>query len=95
MVSEMVDAGSGDAPYVRQSPGNLSYETAMMEKVLAKGYATGVLSSRRLARKLKEDVAIRVLAVGNRPQNRTYCEFQHRYRADFVTLGCAAWNGSG
>jgi len=42
----------------RKSP----YEPRMMLKVLIYGYATGVVSSRGLARKLQEDVAFRVLA---------------------------------
>ena len=59
------------------------YAPAMMVKILVYGYATGVLSSRRLAQKLEEDVAFRVLAAGNRPQHRTLCEFRRRHRADF------------
>jgi transposase len=34
-------------------------------KVLIYAYATGVFSSRKIARKLEEDVALRVLAAGN------------------------------
>ena len=33
-------------------------------------YATGVFSSRGIARKLEEDVAFRVLGAGNFPQHR-------------------------
>ena len=44
----------------RKSP----YEPRMMVKVLIYGYATGVFSSRRLAKKLEEDVAFRVLGAG-------------------------------
>ena len=43
---------------------------------------TGILSSRRLAQKLEEDVAFRVLAAGNRPQHPTLFEFRWRHRAD-------------
>ena len=85
-VSELVDAlglAAFYAPYVQQGSGNLPYEPAMMVKILVYGYATGVLSSRRLAQKLEEDVAFRVLAAGNRPQHRTICEFRRRHRADF------------
>ena len=39
----------------------------MMVKVLLYGYATGVFSSRKIAAKLHEDVAFRVLAAGNFP----------------------------
>ena len=85
-VSELVDAldlAAFYAPYTQQDSGNLPYAPAMMVKILVYGYATGVLSSRRLAQKLEEDVAFRVLAAGNRPQHRTLCEFRRRHRADF------------
>ena len=54
----------------------------MMVKLLVYGYAMGVLCSRRLAQKLEEDVAFRVLAAGNRPQHRILCAFRRRHRAD-------------
>ena len=40
------------------------------------GYATGVFSSRKIARKLHEDVAFRVLAAGNFPANLTIHDFR-------------------
>ena len=49
-----------------------------MLKVLIYGYATGVFSSRRLAKKWEEDVAFRVLGAGNFPSHRTVCEFRRR-----------------
>ena len=55
---------------------NAPYEPRMMVKVLLYAYATGVFSSRRVARKLEEDVGFRVLAAGNFPQHRTLCEFR-------------------
>ncbi len=47
-----------------------------MVKVLIYGYATGVFSSRGIARKLEEDVAFRMLGAGNFPKHRTICEFR-------------------
>jgi len=44
--------------------------------VLVYGYATGVFSSRKMARKLHEDVAFRVLAAGNFPAHRTIRDFR-------------------
>jgi hypothetical protein len=41
----------------------------MMVKVLVYGYATGVFSSRRLERRLHEDLAFRMLAAGNFPKH--------------------------
>ena len=66
----------------RKSP----YEPRMMVKVLIYGYATGVFWSRRLAKKLEEDVAFRVLGAGNFPSHRTICEFRRRHLADFKRL---------
>ena len=43
---------------------NRPYHPAMLLKVLVYCYATGVFSSRRIAAKLVEDVALRVLAAG-------------------------------
>ena len=62
----------------------------MMVKVLIYGYATGVFSSRRIAKKLEEDVAFRVLGAGNFP-SQTVCEFRRRHLADFkfVEMGLA------
>src|SRR5690606_12542858 len=48
----------------------------MMIKVLVYGYATGVFSSRKIARKLHEDVAFRMLAAGNFPAHRTLRDFR-------------------
>ena len=66
----------------RKSP----YEPRMMVKLLLYGYATGVFSSRKIARKLEEDVAFRVLAADNFPSHRTICEFRRRHLGDFRKL---------
>ena len=58
----------------------------MMVKVLIYAYATGTFSSRAVARKLEEDVALRMLAAGNFPQHRTVCEFRRRHLAEFSGL---------
>ncbi len=44
--------------------------------MLVYGYATGVFSSRKIARKLHEDVAFRVLAARNFPAHRTIRDFR-------------------
>ena len=62
------------------------FEPRMMLKVLLYGYATGVFSSRKLARKLEEDVAFRVLGADNFPQHRTICDFRQRHLADFKAV---------
>ena len=73
-VSDLVDGLDLTAFYVLyEGDGrrNAPYEPRMMVKVLLYAYATGVFSSRRVARKLEEDVAFRVLAAGNFPQHRS------------------------
>ena len=74
------------APYEGDGRRMSPYEPRMMLKVLIYGYATGVVSSRGLARKLREDVAFRVLAAENFPSHRTICEFRRRHLGDFKRL---------
>ncbi len=88
-VSDLVDGLDLTAFYVAYAGDgrrNAPYEPRMMVKVLLYAYATGVFSSRRVARKLEEDVAFRVLAAGNFPQHRTLCEFRRRHLEDFQAL---------
>ena len=85
-ISDLVDSlelSAFYAPYEGDGRRNSPYEPSMMVKVLIYAYATGVFSSRAIARKLEEDVAFRVLAAGNFPQHRTICEFRRRHLKDF------------
>lgn len=65
---------------------NRPFDPRMMVKVLLYGYATGTFSSRKLAKKLEEDVALRVLGAGNFPAHRTICEFRQRHLEEFQEL---------
>ena len=58
----------------------------MMVKMLLYGYATGVFSSRGIARKLEDDVTFRVLGAGNFPSHGTLCEFRRWRLEDFKGL---------
>jgi transposase len=76
---------------------NRPFDPRMMVKILIYGYATGTFSSRKLAKKLEEDVAFRVLAAGNMPAHRTIAEFRQRHLKAFrklfvqlVQLACEA-----
>jgi transposase len=78
-INDTVDALDLKAFYARYEGGgsrNQPFHPAMMVKVLVYGYATGVFSSRNIARKLHEDVAFRVLAAGNFPAHRTIRDFR-------------------
>lgn len=62
--------------YEREERGYPPYHPRMMTKVLVYGYCVGVFSSRRLEKRLVEDIAFRVLAAGNEPDFRTISEFR-------------------
>ena len=88
-VSDLVDGldlTAFYAPYEGDGRRNASYSPRMMVKILLYAYATGVFSSRGIAKKLEEDVAFRVLAAGNFPRHRTICEFRRRHLEDFKRL---------
>ncbi len=88
-VSDLVDGldlTAFYAPYEGDGRRNAPYAPRMLVKVLIYAYATGVFSSRGIAKKLEEDVAFRVLAAGNFPQHRTVCEFRRRHLGDFKKL---------
>ena len=53
----------------------------MMVTVLLYAYATVTFSSRRIARKLEEDVAYRVIAAGNFPAHRTIADYRRQHLA--------------
>jgi transposase len=73
---DTLDLSAFHARYDKDGPRNQPFHPAMMVKVLVYGYATGVFSSRKIARKLYEDVAFRVLAAGNFPAHRTIRDFR-------------------
>jgi transposase len=74
------------ASYEGDGRRNQPFDPQMMVTVLLYAYATGTFSSRRVARKLEEDVAYRVLAAGNFPAHRTIAEFRQQHLAAFEAL---------
>ncbi len=88
-ISDVIDSLDLSAFHVRYEgggPRNQPFHPAMMVKVLVYGYATGVFSSRKLARKLHEDVAFRVLGAGNFPAHRTICDFRALHLRELSAL---------
>ena len=65
-VVDQLDLSEITARYGEQR-GGPPYHPGMMVKVLPYGYCTGVASSRRIAKRLNEDIAFRVLAANNTP----------------------------
>ncbi len=85
-VIEELDLGVFYKPYEGDGRRKAPYEPRMMLKVLVYAYASGVFSSRKIAKKLEEDVAFRVLAADNFPQHRTICDFRKRHLEDFKAV---------
>lgn len=79
-VSEMVDQldlSAIHAVYEKDSRrGQPPYDPRMMTKLLIYGYCTGVFSSRRIQKRVAEDIAFKVLAAGNEPDFRTISDFR-------------------
>jgi transposase len=65
---------------------NQPYDPALLVKVMVYGYATGVFSSRKQAKKLYEDVAFRLLGAGNFPSHRTICDFRLQHLPELKEL---------
>ena len=75
-VVDQLDLSAITARYQGEERGGPPYHPRMMVKVLLYGYCTGVASSRRIARRLYEDIAFRVLAANNTPDFRTISDFR-------------------
>ncbi|MGH9518545.1 MAG: transposase, partial [Terriglobales bacterium] len=88
-ISDAVDAldlAAFHARYAGDGRRRQPFDPAMMVKVLVYAYATSVFSSRKIARRLEEDVAFRVLAAGNFPAHRTLREFRQLHLPEFSAL---------
>src|ERR1700720_4051509 len=88
-VSDVVDnlnLTALDAMYGAEPRGQPPYDPRMMTKVLVYGYCVGVFSSRRIERRLSEDVGFRVLAAGNAPNFRTIADFRKLHLATLAGL---------
>jgi transposase len=78
-VSDVVDQlnlSAIESVYEEEERGQPPYHPRMMTKILLYGYCVGVFSSRRIQKRLLEDVAFRVLAAGNQPDFRTISDFR-------------------
>ena len=75
-VVDQLDMSEVTARYERERRGGPPYHPRMMVKALLYGYCVGVASSRRIAQRLHEDIAFRVLAANNTPDFRTISDFR-------------------
>src|SRR6266850_1869030 len=71
-----LDLSAITATYEDEERGYPPYHPVMLTKVLVYAYCVGVFSSRKIQRRLIEDVAFRVLAAGNEPDFRTIADFR-------------------
>src|SRR5260370_40292380 len=62
--------------YEKEKGGQPPYDPRLMTKLLVYGYCTGVFSSRRIQKRLREDIPFKVLAAGNQPDFRTISDFR-------------------
>ena len=88
-VSDLVDGldlTAFYAPYEGDGRRNAPYEPRMMVKVLVYGYATGVFSSRAMAREAGGGRGVSCVGSGNFPSHRTLCEFRRRHLEEFKGL---------
>jgi transposase len=78
---DQLDLSAITKVYEDEERGYPPYHPVMLTKVLVYGYCVGVFSSRKIQRRLVEDVAFRVLAAGNEPDFRTIADFRKTHLA--------------
>jgi transposase len=78
-VVDELDLSAIESMYEEEERGQPPYHPRMMTKILVYGYCVGVFSSRRMEKRLAEDVAFRVLAAGNEPDFRTLSDFRKNH----------------
>jgi transposase len=75
-VVDQLDLSAIHAVYEKEQRGQPPYDPRLMTKLLVYGYCTGVFSSRRIQKRLREDIPFKVLAAGNEPDFRTISDFR-------------------
>jgi transposase len=72
--------------HYQEEKGYPPYNPAMMVKVLLYAYCLGVPSSRKIEKRLEEDIAFRVLAANNTPDFRTISDFRKDHLKGLAAL---------
>ncbi|HET8894641.1 MAG TPA: transposase [Gaiellaceae bacterium] len=85
-VVDELDLGSLYARLRLDGRGGASYDPRLLLRVLLYAYATGERSSRRIERRLHEDVAYRVLAVNQHPDHATLARFRQHHQEAIAEL---------
>jgi transposase len=85
-VVDELDLGAICDVYEKELRGYPLYHPGMMTKVLVYAYSIGVYSSRKIERRIQEDIAFRCLTAGNFPDLRTINAFRKRHLKEFTSL---------
>jgi transposase len=72
--------------YRADGRGGATYDPALMLAVLFYAYAVGERSSRRIERRLRDDVAFRVIAANTAPDHATIARFRARHQEAIAAL---------
>jgi transposase len=75
-VVDQLDLSAMHAVYEEEKRGQPPYDPLLMTKLLVYGCCTGVFSSRRIQKRLQEDIPFKVLTAGNEPDFRTISDFR-------------------
>jgi len=82
-VSDLVESGTLDLSAIygayEEERGYPPYDPRLMVKLLLYGYATGVVSSRKLEQATYRDVAVRMLCADQHPDYRSIARFRKRH----------------
>src|SRR5256712_14005079 len=78
-VIDQLDLSAIHAVYEKEKRGQPPYDPRLMTKLLVYGYCTGVFSSRRIQKRVREDIPVKVLAAGNEPDFRTISDFRKNH----------------
>jgi transposase len=83
---EGLDLSSFYAAYRADGHGRSAHDPRMMVTLLLYAYATGERSSRQIERRLRVDVAHRVIAAGQMPDHATIARFRVRHQDSLAAL---------
>jgi transposase len=83
---EALDLSAFYAAYRADGHGRPAHDPQMMVALLLYAYATGERSSRQIERRLREDVAYRVIAANRVPDHATIARFRARHQDSLAAL---------
>lgn len=85
-VVDELDLGDFYGAYRADGRGGAVYDPAVMLSILFYAYAVGERSSRRIERRLGDDVAFRVIAANTAPDHATIARFRARHQEAIAAL---------